>query len=206
MYAQIQTFGRGRGRLPSLLIGGAGKAIRLHLVGKGLKTDRNIAVFQQTLHSESLQPINHVRSVSFKLFCIPHTPTPTPPLSASHFCFTAEAPRFYLHQTSQTISTAKSSSMVQSRRLAFPICTQCVGIPPRAMLQSVPPDMPCSFACVIVFSSVEYWLTYKHCQKQGRMPRKSNVSLRYGPLSGQLYVSADLQNPLLLFLCRAMAR
>lgn len=87
MYAQIQTFGRGRGRLPSLLIGGPGKAIRLHLVGKGLKTDRNIAVFQQTLHSESLQPINHVRSVSFKLFCIPHPPhppTPSPlPISAS---------------------------------------------------------------------------------------------------------------------------
>lgn len=54
------------------------------------------------------------------------------------------------------------------------------------MLHSVPPNVPCLFACVIVFSSVEYWLTYKDCQKQGK-----NVSLRYGLPSGQLHASPE---------------
>lgn len=114
MYVQMETFEQG-GVLPSLLIGGVGKAIRLHLAGKGLKTDPNISVFQQTLHSESLQPINHVRTAGFKLFRTSFFPSPP-------FCFANGAPCFYLHpphlnsEEHGPIYTPSPSSMHAARR------------------------------------------------------------------------------------------
>lgn len=45
------------------------------------------------------------------------------------------------------------------------------------MLHSAPPNVPCLFACVIVFSSVEYWLTYEDCQKRGKKCLENQMSV-----------------------------
>lgn len=52
----------------SLLIWRVEKAIHLHLVGKRLEPDHNVSIFRQTLHPESLQPINHITTDDFNLF------------------------------------------------------------------------------------------------------------------------------------------
>lgn len=155
-YVQMETFGRGRG-LPFLLIGGVGKAIRLHFVAKRLKTNRDISVFHRLFTQNRCSPLTTSELPVLNYFVSFFFLSP-------HFCFAIEAPCFYLHHPIWTLK-----STVQSiRRLAFPACTRCVGIPPRAKLHSAPPNVPCLFACVIVFSSVEYWLTYEDCQKQGK--------------------------------------
>lgn len=144
----MKTFGLGEGRC--LLIWRVEKAFYLHLVGKGLETDHNISIFQQTLHPESPQPINHIRTDVFSLFFYVFLSFFFFPLLLQRSILPAFTSFFFFGWTLE--------STVKSICLPFQ-CAQHIRIFPRAMLHSVPPNVPCLFACVIVFSSVEYWLT-----------------------------------------------